>query len=250
MRRTPKIKWTRRQVNRLSAAVRAYNKALGAAGLDPTIAPPEVSYQEMKSQITSAKQLNTIVNRLKRAKRKDAFELVQTETGVTTKYELRETRIAFSVKERRKSMERKARGIIIGERYVGSKSLTHAELAPATVKPAQMTQKQRRRLLETEFTASAKTKYDRAGDMYSNYVSAMETVGMDISNPTLFADIENIVNYAKDNEPEFLVWAFDNYGDELSIDYVYDDQQSMARRALVLRDAWDRAREEWNENHA
>ena len=73
---------------------------------------------------------------------------------------------------------------------------------------------------------------------------------MDISNPTLFADIENIVNYAKENEPEFLVWAFDNYGDELSIDYVYDDQQSMARRALVLRDAWDRAREEWNENHA
>ena len=250
MRRTPKISWTRRQVNRLSGAVRTYNKAIGAAGLDPTIAPPEVSYQEMKSKITSAKQLNTIVNRLKRVKRKDAFELVQTETGVTTKYELRETRIAFSVKERRKSMERKARGIILGERYVGSRSLTYVELAPATVKPAQMTQKQRRRLLETEFMASAKTKYDRVGDMYSNYVSAMEVVGMDISNPTLFADIENIVNYAKDNEPEFLVWAFDNYGDALTIDYVYDDQQSMSRRALVLRDAWNRAREEWNESHA
>lgn len=250
MRRTPKIKWTRRQVNRLSAAVRTYNRAIRAAGLDPMVSLPEVTYQQLKSQITSAKQLNTIVNRLKRAKRKDAFHLVQTETGVVTKYELRETRIAFSVKERRKSMERKARGIILGERYVGSKGLTYAELAPATVKPAQMTQKQRRRLLETEFIASAKNKYDRAGDMYSNYVSAMETVGMDISNPILFADIENIVNYAKDNEPEFLVWAFDNYGDELSIDYVYDDQQSMARRALVLRDAWDRAREEWNENHA
>lgn len=250
MRRTPKIKWTRRQVNRLSAAVRAYNRAVGAAGLDPDIAPPEVSYQEMKSQITSAKQLNTIVNRLKRAKRKDAFELVQTETGVTTKYELRETRIAFSVKERRKSMERKARGIILGERYVGSKSLTYAELAPATVKPAQMTQKQRRRLLETEFTASAKTKVDRAIDMYTNYVRAMETVGMDLSSPILFADVKNMVEYAVTNEPDFFVWALETYPDELSIDYVYDDQQSMARRAFVLRDAWDRAREEWNENHA
>lgn len=250
MRRTPKIKWTRRQVNRLSAAVRAYNKALGAAGLDPTIAPPEVSYQEMKSQITSAKQLNTIVNRLKRAKRKDAFELVQTDTGVTTKYELRETRIAFSVKERRKSMERKARGIILGERYVGSKSLTHAELAPATVKPAQMTQKQRRRLLETEFTASAKTKVDRAIDMYSNYVRAMETVGMDLTNPILFADVKNMVEYAVTNEPDFFVWALETYPDELSIDYVYDDQQSMARRAYVLQYTWNRAREEWNENHA
>ena len=250
MRRTPKIKWTRRQVNRLSAAVRAYNRAVGAAGLDPDIAPPEVSYQEMKSQITSAKQLNTIVNRLKRAKRKDAFELVQTETGVTTKYELRETRIAFSVKERRKSMECKARGIILGERYVGSKSLTYAELAPATVKPAQMTQKQRRRLLETEFTASAKTKVDRAIDMYTNYVRAMETVGMDLSNPILFADVKNMVEYAVTNEPDFFVWALETYTDELSIDYVYDDQQSMARRAFVLRDAWDRAREEWNENHA
>ena len=234
----------------LSAAVRAYNRAVGAAGLDPDIAPPEVSYQEMKSQITSAKQLNTIVNRLKRAKRKDAFELVQTETGVTTKYELRETRIAFSVKERRKSMECKARGIILGERYVGSKSLTYAELAPATVKPAQMTQKQRRRLLETEFTASAKTKVDRAIDMYTNYVRAMETVGMDLSNPILFADVKNMVEYAVTNEPDFFVWALETYTDELSIDYVYDDQQSMARRAFVLRDAWDRAREEWNENHA
>lgn len=250
MRRTPKIKWTRRQVNRLSAAVRAYNKALGAAGLDPSIAPPEVSYQEMKSQITSAKQLNTIVNRLKRVKRKDAFELVQTETGVTTKYELRETRIAFSVKERRKSMERKARGIILGERYVGSKSLTHAELAPATVKPAQMSQKQRRRLLETEFTASAKTKADRVIGMYSNYVSAMENVGMDLTNPILFADVKNMVEYAATNEPEFFVWALETYPDELSIDYVYDDQQSMARRAYVLQYSWNRAREEWNENHA
>jgi hypothetical protein len=250
MRRTPKIKWTRRQVNRLSAAVRSYNKALGAAGLDPTIAPPEVSYQEMKSKITSAKQLNTIVNRLKRAKRKDAFELVQTETGVTTKYELRETRIAFSVKERRKSMERKARGIILGERYVGSKSLTYVELAPATVKPAQMTQKQRRRLLETEFTTSAKTKVDRATDMYTNYVRAMETVGMDLSNPILFADVKNMVEYAAANEPDFLVWALETYPDELTIDYVYDDQQLMARRAYVLQYMWDRAREEWNESHA
>lgn len=250
MPRTPKIKWTRRQVNRLSAAVRTYNKAVRDAGLDPDIAPPEVSYADLKGKINSARQLNTMVNRLKRSKRKGAMELVQTDTGVTTKYELKEAQIAFSVRERRKSIERKARGLIIGERYKGSRNLTYAELAPSTVKPIQMSQAYRRRMLDLELKESGLNRYDKAANMYSNYVRAMETVGMDISNPTLFADIENMVNYAAQSEPEFLVWAFDTYGDELSIDYVYDDMQTMTQRARVLRNAWNNARREWNSNHA
>lgn len=212
--------------------------------------PGFVDYRTLKESISSARQLNNIVKRLKRVKRKGALDLVKTETGVTTKYELNEARIAFSVQERRKSMERKARGIEIGERFIGSRHLAYIELAPATVKPPQMTQKQRKRLIEVQTKASAKNRYDKAADMYANYVSGMETVGMDVTSPVLYADIENMIEYAAENEPEFLSWVFDTYGERVSIDFVYDDAQTMTTRAKVIRDAWNDAREEWNRNHA
>ena len=116
MPREYNIAWTDSQRKRLNSAVRRYNNAIRkAAKSNPSAAeflPPEVKYQEVKSNITTSRALNNTVNRLNRITKPRALELVrQDDASITTRYERREYSILRSVRERAKSMRAKRLGI-------------------------------------------------------------------------------------------------------------------------------------------
>ena len=258
MPRTPRIKWTRSQVGRLSAAVRAYNKAISdAIAASPTRAeyfPEPVTYQQMKSQITSARQLRNVVNRLNRSKREGAFDLVkQPRSGeLVTRYERNEARIIRSVTERRKSQTRKRMGIEVdaGIRTGNMGTLQAENLKPSSITLDDMTVHQIRRSIDLANRVAPKTRADRAVAMYENYVKALDVEGFDIYHPKFYRALTDQIRTWSENDPDFLVWAFETHDETLMIDFVYDNFQSLAERVEYIRDGWEKARNEWEQRRA
>lgn len=256
MPRTPRIKWTRSQVGRLSAAVRAYNAAIDkAVAANPSRAeyfPERVTYQQMKAQITSARQLRNVVNRLNRAKRPEAFDLVKQGTGeLVSRYERNEARIILSVRERAKSQQRKRMGI---ENEAGIKTgnmgtLQALNLSPTTIRVPDMSVHQIRRAIDLANRKAPMTKADRAVKMYENYVKALDVEGFDIFNPEFYATLTNMLRDWADNDPDFLVWAIETNDERLVIDFVYDDFQGMSSRVDYIMSGWLETRAEWERNH-
>ena len=254
MPRTPRIKWTRSQVGRLSAAVRAYNRAIAAAvEANPARAeylPAPVTYAEMKAQITTARQLRNVVNRLNRAKRPGAFDLVKQGTGeLVSRYERNEARIIQSVRERAKSQTRKRMGIEVDAGILtGNMGTLQAEnLKPTTKRVPAMSVAQIRRMIDLSNRIAPKTRADRAVAMYENYIRSMESVGFDIYNPSFFRSMSEQIREWAETEPDFLVWAFETHDETLMIDFVYDEFQQMGARISYIKDGWDNAREAWEE---
>lgn len=256
MPRTPRIKWTRSQVGRLSAAVRAYNAAIEKAiAANPSRAdyfPERVTYQQMKAQITSARQLRNVVNRLNRAKRPGAFELVKQGTGeLVSRYERNEARIIQSVRERAKAQQRKRMGL---ENEAGiltgnMGTLQAANLRPTSTRVPDMSVHQIRRAIELANRTAPKTKADRAFAMYENYVRALDTEGFDIYNPQFYRELVEQIRFWAEREPDFLVWAYEAHDERLVIDFVYDSFQQMESRVEYIRQGWADARAEWEANH-
>lgn len=103
-----KIRWTRSDIATLSRAVRDFNKKVNKlqAEENKLYLPEEISYQKTKENITTRRELNRVINSLKRFKREGAEDLYVTEVGAAmTKWERRELGIQSRIAVRRLQRE-------------------------------------------------------------------------------------------------------------------------------------------------
>ena len=252
MPRTPKIRWTKAQQERLMRAVRSFNAALGwARRRSPQNAefmPETASYKALRQTITSARQLNNVVRRLMRGGKASAFELVQNAVGtITTKWQRREAQIVWNVEERRRSMARRSIEQSTGTAKGHMRTVTEYNLAPQRIRVDEMTAAQMKRAVEVSFERGSVNRYDRAVNLYYNYVDAMRAEGFDHKFPKAHAEITSIITEMADKDPSFLLSAYESHTDELSIEFVYDDLQYLSVRASAMIDAWREVYSEFQE---
>ena len=90
-----KINWKRGDYVKLGRAVSDFNKKINRLKTEENALylPEEINYNVAKSGITTRRELNRIINSLKRFQREGAEELYTTEAGVNlSKWERRELR--------------------------------------------------------------------------------------------------------------------------------------------------------------
>lgn len=202
--------------------------------------PAEVSYKELKKGITNARTLRNTVNRLTRAKKPNAFKLVrQADGSIITQYERNEFRIMRSVRERRKSMTARAKGIEQPTGRIGS--LAAAKLAPDKRPTSTLSAGAIRRFLETQERVMAMSTRDKALQYYNNYVRALETVfsGFEDFDDDIL-EIKLIIKSMMQSQPERLIELLDSGDERYEIKFVYDPQQRQAKLEL-LKEAWNDA---------
>lgn len=90
------IRWTRSDYARLSYAVRQFNKKVSELEkLEGNVAPEEFDYREVKNAIYSRKELNRVINSLKRINRESQQRIRTLPSGVQiTQWELSELKKA------------------------------------------------------------------------------------------------------------------------------------------------------------
>lgn len=200
--------------------------------------PDEVSYKDLKASITNARALRNTVNRLLRATRPGAFELVRQDDGsIVTKYERNEFRIMRSVRERKRSQEAKRKGVGKPDRSrIGT--LAQASAAPDTRPASSFSARSLRRFLQTQDRIMNQSSFDRAKRYYDNYVRALDNVFGG------FAEYEDRLDEIKSEIRSFMrsrTWGevVEVMDRDLGIDFIYDP---------VARDAkFERIYEFWME---
>ena len=252
MPRTARIRWTNSQVARLEKAVRSFNSALGWSKRkkpsSTTYLPYSASFKELKSSIQSARELNNVVNSLLRGGSADSFTLTQNKAGViTTKWKQREAQIAFNVQEQKKARERRKAGIQTDAGILTGNMgrISEYNLAPAKIKPAEMTLEQMERLINRYREQSRINDYDRAASMYDNYLRAMDSVGFISYFPKSSGRVIEIISELAENDPAFLKWAYDTYDERLRIEWVYDENATRALRMTTIKEAWEEIYDDW-----
>ena len=82
-RKTPSvIRWTRSDYQRLSYAVREFNKKISELeGLDENVLPEEYKYTDLRDSIYSRKELNRIIKSLRRFSKASQQRIVKTQSG-------------------------------------------------------------------------------------------------------------------------------------------------------------------------
>lgn len=225
MPREYNIAWTDSQRKRLNSAVRRYNNAIRkAAKTNPSAAeflPPEVKYQEVKSNITTSSALNNTVNRLNRITKPNALELVrQADASITTRYERGEYSILRSVRERAKSMRAKKLGIQQPKGRMGS--LEQAKLSPDKRPIGSLSSKAIRRFIENMAREINMSRRDKARRYYSNYMRAMRNVfgGFEEYDEVIDSIEEVILNMAEKD----LEQLFRSIDEAPEIEYIYEPQ--------------------------
>lgn len=109
-----KIRWNRSDTATLSRAVRDFNKKVRELKTEENklYLPDEISYKETKENITTRRELNRMINSLKRFKREGAEELYTTQAGEQmTKWERKELGIQSRTAIRRLNKELAELGI-------------------------------------------------------------------------------------------------------------------------------------------
>ena len=91
------IRWTRSDYSKLSYAVRKFNQKISELeSLDQEILPEAYNYQELKNSIYSRRELNRILNSLRRFNKESQQRVVTLDTGVKiTQWELSELKKAM-----------------------------------------------------------------------------------------------------------------------------------------------------------
>lgn len=232
--------------------MRSYNAALSyAKRTNPQGAafmPDTVSYRGLRSEIQTARELNNVVNRLKRGGKAKAFQLVQNEAGiVTTRWQQREAQIAFNTRERRKSMERRrlgiqnAAGILTGN--IGT--IQERGLRPSQLTPAKMNRVQMERIVELEREQTRSNAYDRAMDYYLNYTTALASIGANNvgDGSTYWAILESLSNIME-KDPNALIDMFWSGDEALEIDFIYDEYQVVETRLRYALESMQRVERE------
>lgn len=240
MPREYNISWNADQRARLNSAVRRYNNALRKASRQNPMAsaflPPEVSYKDLKAEITTSRALKNTVNRLSRIHVPNALDVVQQADGsITTRYERREYSIIRSVRERAKAQRAKREGISQPERGRAG-NLKQAALSPDKRPLKSISARQIRRFIETQTREINMSKADRARRYYSNYMKALRTVygGYDEFDGDIDYIEEVIIDMAG-NDFERLFKAISEAPD---IEYIYEPQAREAKLNRVL-DYWN-----------
>lgn len=174
MSREHRISWNAAQRARLNSAARKYNNAIRREFRKNPIAaeylPAEVTYSELKASITTARALNNTVNRLMRATKPEALKPVQQADGsITTKYERREYAILRSVRERKKSIERKRAA-------APNHPLAGVANAPDKRPIQGFSASQIRRFVETQSRLQNTAKFEIAQRYIENYMRALDSV--------------------------------------------------------------------------
>lgn len=203
--------------------------------------PDTVSYRELRGEIQTARELNNVVNRLRRGGRAKAFQLVQNEAGtVVTKWQLREAQIAFTTRESRKARERirlgiqNAAGILTGN----ISTLTERGLRPSKLTATKMNRLQMERIVEQERAQTRINAYDRARNYYLNYVTALNQIGANnVGDGTVYNEILAALSRIMESEPEAVSDLFMSGNEALEIDFVYDDFQAIETRLEYALDA-------------
>ena len=98
------IRWSRSDTAKLSRAVRDFNKKIKELKNEENslYLPKEVEYKETKKEITTRRELNRVINSLKRFKKEGAEELYTTKAGEKmTRWERRELGIQSGIAVRR-----------------------------------------------------------------------------------------------------------------------------------------------------
>lgn len=240
MPREYNIRWTANQRKRLDQAARAYNRAVRkAAKENPELAPmlpSEVKFSKLKEDITTARTLNNTVNRLNRASRPDAMKFVrQADGSVVTRYEQHEFAVLRSVRERRKSMEAKKRGVV--QPRSGAGTLDQARLSPDRRKVKSLSADSIRRFIETQTKEQSLSKRDRAERYYTNYYAALDNVfGGYAEHDAAVARIKEIIEKAADKDLDKLIEFLD---EAREIKYIYYAYEREVKIAAIL-EAWEK----------
>lgn len=225
MPREYNIAWTDSQRKRLNSAVRRYNNAIRkAVKTNPSAAeflPPEVKYQEVKSNITTSRALNNTVNRLNRITKPRALELVrQQDASIVTRYERGEYSILRSVRERAKSMRAKKLGIQQPKGRMGS--LEQAKLSPDKRPVSSLSSNAIKRFLKNMEREMNMSRKDKARRYYSNYMRAMRNVfGGFEDYDNVIDTIENVILEMAEKDLDKLFKSIDDAPD---IEYIYEPQ--------------------------
>lgn len=104
------IKWKKGDYVKLGRAVALFNRTISEHQTleNKLYLPDEVEYKEIKSKITTRKELNRVLNSLRRITNENAFELYETTAGeIFTNWERRELSIQRGIATRRLQAELK-----------------------------------------------------------------------------------------------------------------------------------------------
>lgn len=103
-----KIRWQRGDYITLGKAVSEFNKKINELQKDESkdYLPDTLEYKEVKENITSRKELNRVINSLRRFKKEGAEDLYKLESGQEiTKWEMNEIRLQRNIAVRRLNQE-------------------------------------------------------------------------------------------------------------------------------------------------
>ena len=232
--------------------MKSYNAALSyAKRTNPQGAaymPETVSYRKLRGEVQTARELNNVVNRLRRGGKAKAFALVQNEAGtVTTRWQQREAQIAFNTRERRKAMERirlgiqNAAGILTGN--MGT--IQERGLRPSKLTPSKMNRVQMERIVELEREQTRRNTYDRAMDYYRNYTAALAQVGANnVGDGSTYQAILESLSSIVEKDPNALIDMFWSGDEALEIDFIYDENQVIETRLHYALESMQRVKRE------
>lgn len=236
MPREYEISWNANQRKRLNSAVRRYNNAIRRAVRENPLAkdflPQEVKYRDLKAEITTARALKNKVNSLLRVTRPRALEFVRQDDGsLVTRYERREFSILRSVRERRKSMEAKAKGL---EQPSGGIGTLEQASASSDRRPiGSFSAKSLRRFIETQERVMNASSWDKAKRHMNNYMAALKTVFG--GYPEYDSKIEKIEKKIKEMTRRR---RYDDVQDAIdnapSIDFIYDPLTREAKMEKIM----------------
>ena len=235
MSREYRISWNENQLRKLNSAVRKYNNALRrAAKADPLAhiyLPQEVSYKELKSSITTARALKNTVNRLNRVTRPKALEPVQQQdASIVTRYERHEYAVLRSVRERKKSMRAKAKGVI--QPTAGAGNLKQAALSRDARPVSTLGAGAIRRFIETQSRQLNMSNEEQVRRYYTNYMKALWSVfGGFPEHDADIAHIEEMILTMAKDDWKGLVKSIEG---SPGIEYIYDPQERETKMKKIL----------------
>lgn len=230
---------------RLRSAVKSFNSALSyARRMNPSAVqymPDTVSYRQLRGEIQTARELNNVVNRLRRGGKAKAFKLVQNQAGsIVTKWQMREAQIAFTTRETRKAKERirlgiqNAAGILTGN----ISTITERGLRPSKLTASKMNRVQMERIIDQEREATRANTYDRARAYYLNYTTALNEVGANnVGDGSAYTELLNALSLIMEKSPQTLVDMFNSNNEALQIEFIYDEFQVIETRMMYALDS-------------
>lgn len=194
--------------------------------------PQEVKYQDLKAEITTARALKNKVNSLLRITRPRALEFVRQDDGsLVTRYERREFSILRSVRERRKSMEAKAKGLEQPSSGIGVLEQASASRDKRPI--GSFSAKSLRRFIETQERIMNTSSWEKAKRYMKNYMAALKTVfgGYSEYDSKIKMIEEKIGTMTRRRMFDDLKDAIDHAP---SVDYIYDPLTREAKMENIM----------------